>query len=563
MSKQKYLNKREINDHIAVIGTQFIFLFLDLGNIDTFTGRFLDNVNQECINLKVETKEFRKSLGAKNKSWTGSRISPAKVVSYQNKKYNKLERPNSQIDILSQIKNGKTLSYKMLEINTQREIPHIETAYDTHFNFLTQGELTRKLKMPKTEKKKKRSEISNLGDFRKKITYSKSKYRIAHSGGWTSKNKSSKRKKSKAGISSSIFATQASSQTDFAKKSSLHSRPKSIVDFSTFDRRSAYNVIRPSNPEFRYSYRPEPKDNMNPFKSRTSIKEEIKIMNYSSSKKFVKHKIGKVSDLDLLASKLAATFGHAQKRNSKVSKKQKSWRSLVKVNPEPGTILRPKEVLKIPDRYSNVHLSIFQNSRDATSNMMWVSNMEGSQEKTIIDFINNRSDKTMEKSDNLINTNDSFEPSVADEVEYEPPQESTTDIDWTIGNLEVNEGTNEYNTNLVNRVKLSQFDSVQILPGSKIKTSFLRHMNDYKHSNNIEMINRVDLKANMTPKIIQSSLKPRIPQRYIQEEEIGQQGSSLIQTQPKSLNKIRSMSHLTASSLQYAKTKSFANKFNS
>jgi hypothetical protein len=143
----------------------------------------LDNINQECINLKVETKEFRKSLGSKHKSCTGTKISPGNVVSYQNKKYNKLERPNSQIDVLSQIKNGKTLSYKMLEINTHREIPNIETAYDTNFNFLTQGELTTRLKMPKTEKKKKRSELSNLGDFRKKITYSKSKYRIPHSGG--------------------------------------------------------------------------------------------------------------------------------------------------------------------------------------------------------------------------------------------------------------------------------------------------------------------------------------------------------------------------------------------
>lgn len=188
--------------------------------------------------------------------------------------------------------------------------------------------------------------------------------------------------------------------------------------------------------------------------------------------------------------------------------------------------------------------------------------MEGSQEKTIIDFMNNRSDKTMEKSDNLMNTTDSFEPSVADEVEYEPPQESNTDIDLTIANLEVNEGTNEYNTNLVNRVKPSQFDSAQTLPGSKIKSSFLKNTNNYKRPNNIEMTNRIEIKANMTPKIIQSSFKPHIPQRYIQEEEIGQQGSSLDQTQSKSLNKIRSMSHLTASSLQYAKTKSFTNKFN-
>jgi hypothetical protein len=43
---------------------------------------------------------------------------------------------------------------------------------------------------------------------------------------------------------------------------------------------------------------------------------------------------------------------------------------MVKVNPEPGTILRPKEVLKIPGRFSNVQLSIFQNSRDISTNIM-------------------------------------------------------------------------------------------------------------------------------------------------------------------------------------------------
>ena len=89
-------------------------------------------------------------------------MSPGKVVSYQNKKYHHLERPKSQMELVSNFQKGKRLSYKMLEINTQRDMPYTESIYDTHFNFLTQGELTKKLKMPKTEKKKKRSEISNL-----------------------------------------------------------------------------------------------------------------------------------------------------------------------------------------------------------------------------------------------------------------------------------------------------------------------------------------------------------------------------------------------------------------
>lgn len=69
----------------------------------------------------------------------------------------------------------------MLEINTQREFP--DTTNDAV------------LKVPITERKGPRSGLKTTSEFRKKITYSKSKYRLS-SGNLTQKNKSSKRKKS-------------------------------------------------------------------------------------------------------------------------------------------------------------------------------------------------------------------------------------------------------------------------------------------------------------------------------------------------------------------------------
>jgi hypothetical protein len=69
-----------------------------------------------------------------------------------------------------------------------------------------------------------------------------------------------------------------------------------------------------------------------------------------------------------------------------------------------------------------------------------------------------------------VNTTDSFEPSIADEVEYVPPEITADGLDLTAANLDVNEGTNEYNQNLVNKVRKSFFVSSQTLPICKDKT---------------------------------------------------------------------------------------------
>jgi hypothetical protein len=190
VDKQKYFSKRQIHDNVAVI---------DLEIVDTLQSRIINKLKHECINLEVDAKAFKKSSGKKRKTSTCVN-SPGKVTSDQTKKYEKYYRSSSQNDIPTRrVKKRNRLS----------------------------------LKMPKTEQKEKRIEINTLVEFRKKITYPKSKYKMPHFGTWTRKNTSSRTKKSRAGSSASVFATQTSSQINYSKKSIQHSKAVSKVNYAT------------------------------------------------------------------------------------------------------------------------------------------------------------------------------------------------------------------------------------------------------------------------------------------------------------------------------------------
>mmetsp|Transcript_27931 Transcript_27931/g.24705 ORF Transcript_27931/g.24705 Transcript_27931/m.24705 type:complete len:82 (-) Transcript_27931:436-681(-) len=76
----------------------------------------------------------------------------------------------------------------------------------------------------------------------------------------------------------------------------------------------------------------------------------------------------------------------------------------------------------MPQRLSN---NVSNNSKmQNSSRVLLVHNVEGSEEKTIIDFINSNVDRGIYKEEAVLNSN-SYEPSVADEVEYIPQHESS------------------------------------------------------------------------------------------------------------------------------------------
>jgi len=117
-------------------------------------------------------------------------------------------------------------------------------------------------------------------------------------------------------------------------------------------------------------------------------------------------------------------------------------------------------------------------SQDRLNSYLSVHNIEGSQERTVIDFIGGKSSKDGWREGHTINTNDSFEPSVADEVEYCPPMMICEDLDATASNRDVNEGTDEYDSHLINKVRKSDFLSTQVLPETRIYSGFSKHQKD-------------------------------------------------------------------------------------
>jgi hypothetical protein len=126
VDKEKYFSKRQIHDNVAVI---------DLGNIDILQNKIINKLKNDCINLEVESKGFRKSSDKKRKTSTCVK-SPEKVTSIQTKKYDKYYRSSSQNVIATRmVKKRNRMSFKMLEINTQREIPDIASVFENNINY--------------------------------------------------------------------------------------------------------------------------------------------------------------------------------------------------------------------------------------------------------------------------------------------------------------------------------------------------------------------------------------------------------------------------------------------
>lgn len=82
---------------------------------------------------------------------------------------------------------------------------------------------------------------------------------------------------------------------------------------------------------------------------------------------------------------------------------------------------------------------------------MYIQNIEGSQEKTLFELISDQTTEIRIKENNTWTSSETFEPSIADEVDYDP--HNTTDEADTTGDRDVNEGTDEHNHNLVNKLK--------------------------------------------------------------------------------------------------------------
>jgi len=252
-------------------------------------------------------------------------------------------------------------------------------------------------------------------------------------------------------------------------------------------------------------------------------------------------------------------------RNELIKNKRNNCKSMLKWTTKPISVIKPSGVIKMPQRLSN---NVSNNSKmQNSSRVLLVHNVEGSEEKTIIDFINSNVDRGIYKEEAVLNSN-SYEPSVADEVEYIPQHESSLeDLNWTTPSLEVDEGTNKYNRNLVNRINPSLLKSAQGLVTTaefkqrdKEDTFIPNERRWYRTANKIDRINIMSF----TPQIIQSTINLGAYKKDWRDE-INQQGSSLNPSiiGPNSYTKgARSGRSLTALSLKWAQTKMFANKFN-
>ena len=107
------------------------------------------------------------------------------------------------------------------------------------------------------------------------------------------------------------------------------------------------------------------------------------------------------------------------------------------------------------------------------NNVIYIQNIEGSQEKTVFELISDQTTEIKINNNITITTSESFEPSIADEVNYDP-QNTTNELDFIEANLDVNEGTNEHNFNLVNKIKESQIKQIQVLSNSKFLNTYNR-----------------------------------------------------------------------------------------
>ena len=128
----------------------------------------------------------------------------------------------------------------------------------------------------------------------------------------------------------------------------------------------------------------------------------------------------------------------------------------------------------------------------------------------MVDFMNPKNEKEMNYNEHTMGITSSFEPSIADEVEYTPPLDTSEDLDMASLNLEVNEGTNEYNHNLIKKIHPSLIESGKNLPGEKLlyRNKCKNHSMDRKNlCQQFDMKNQFSLtNHSTTPNILQSTI---------------------------------------------------------
>lgn len=168
--------------------------------------------------------------------------------------------------------------------------------------------------------------------------------------------------------------------------------------------------------------------------------------------------------------------------------------TLVKVNWDKRLSQKSPKTIQITDiqssnsvKVSNLFANPFNSSKDVfetkppvsrdSGGLFYVCNIEGSQEKTIIDFMNATTEKTIIREEHTFNTFDSIEPSVADEIEYSSQFDTTDDLELVQATLDVYEGTDEHNINLINTLKASWIGSVSNLHSTWSVSKFQDHFN--------------------------------------------------------------------------------------
>lgn len=104
---------------------------------------------------------------------------------------------------------------------------------------------------------------------------------------------------------------------------------------------------------------------------------------------------------------------------------------------------------------------------------MYIQNIEGSQEKTLFEPISDQTTEIKIKDNMTLTSSETFEPSIADEVDYDP-HNTTNEIEITEDNLDINEGVNEHNHNLVNKLKSSTIGQSSALSNKKFTSSYNR-----------------------------------------------------------------------------------------
>ncbi|CAI2384790.1 unnamed protein product [Moneuplotes crassus] len=465
--------------------------------------------------------------------------SSKRVISYDKKKYFTKKVHKSKTD-----KQCKKLSMKFPR---QKDLGDCDPLLESKFTIMSTSARS-KHKYPKTENKnrrKNRNRIGSLDGFKHKISLSKSRGKDSRQPIKVSKGRKAPGRLSKAASLVSLFGTHNNSQPDSLIKTLK--RPRVKVDIRSGGRKSASNLQKNST---HYNLRMSSINDLKEYLTLTKIGTPIR-------------KPSKQKERQL-----------KQKAKSKVSEYKEVKTKVLNIPTIKITGLKelvnnqPKEVVKISDDYTNNFLKdTLKNPQVDNKHVLKVSNVDGSQEKTIIDFINNKSNE-IHCINNSSQDQTSFEPSVADEVEYDPVKDvSCEDYSVHLTDMKINERFNECKINLVKQIQPNNFGSSAFRSDSKRKCNYSTLS---KNSNNKNLTTRTSsqsiiskVRKSPTPKVLQSTINLRAFRRS-QIDSSDQQGLFLQNKPFVSKSGIKSSLEVapTLKAIASARTRTFINKFN-